>query len=68
MEIMTRIQAAERGLLRFYTGKPCKRGHDSERYTRTNACIECQREATTKYNQKVGAMLDEARAAEGVAA
>lgn len=60
MEVMTRMQAAEKGLLRFYTGRPCKRGHLSERYTRTNSCIECQRIATARFNKRVGEMLDEA--------
>lgn len=32
MEIITRIDAAKRGLKRYYTGKPCKHGHDSERW------------------------------------
>lgn len=34
MEINTRNQAADKGLLRYWDGKPCKRGHNSERYTR----------------------------------
>lgn len=32
MEIITRIDAAKAGLKRYYTGKQCKHGHDSERY------------------------------------
>lgn len=40
-EIITRKEAIELGLDRYYTGKPCKNGHMSERYTKTSACIEC---------------------------
>jgi hypothetical protein len=46
MEINTRNQAADKGLLRYWDGKPCKRGHNSERYTRNGVCIECNREDT----------------------
>ena len=29
----------------YYTGKPCLRGHLSERLTVTGACVECARQA-----------------------
>lgn len=29
------------GYPRYYTGKPCKYGHISERWTRSAACVEC---------------------------
>lgn len=29
------------GLSRYYTGKPCKFGHISERYTSTSQCVMC---------------------------
>ncbi|OKN43494.1 hypothetical protein AM421_002853 [Klebsiella pneumoniae] len=32
MEIITRVEAAKAGLKRYYTGKQCKHGHDSERW------------------------------------
>ena len=31
---------------RYFTGKPCKKGHVSERYTSTSACCECERSRT----------------------
>jgi len=65
MKIMTRLEAAENGQLRYYTGKSCRRGHDAERYTRSGMCVECAKLAATRYNQKASALLDEAR---GVAA
>lgn len=27
----------------YYTGKPCKNGHDDFRYVTSGTCIECQR-------------------------
>jgi hypothetical protein len=41
MKIITRQEAIEEGLVNYYSGRPCKRGHMSERRTLTAACIEC---------------------------
>ena len=41
MEIMTRNDAALRGLKRYNNGQPCKRGHYSDRYVINNGCIAC---------------------------
>jgi 5-methylcytosine-specific restriction endonuclease McrA len=40
-EIISRKDARENRLNKFFTGKPCKYGHISERYTRNNNCVEC---------------------------
>lgn len=40
--VISRREAHAQGLKRFYTGEPCKRGHDSERFTSSGACIACQ--------------------------
>ena len=40
-EIISRADAHAQGLRRFYTGKPCKYGHDSQRFVSTGNCIEC---------------------------
>ncbi len=37
-------EAAECGLSRFYTGKPCKYGHVTERYVRNRNCVVCNAE------------------------
>lgn len=37
-----RKQAAEAGLVRFYTGIPCVHGHTAERYTSNAICVTCQ--------------------------
>lgn len=42
----TRKLAIRAGELRYRTGKPCKRGHFSERMTVDGSCAECRREAT----------------------
>lgn len=31
-----------------YQGKPCKRGHDGMRYTRTGICVQCALEASVR--------------------
>ena len=36
--------AKAQGLPRYFTGTPCKRGHISERYTKTGNCIQCDNE------------------------
>jgi hypothetical protein len=42
-EIITRAQASEAGLTRYYTGRPCHCGHLAERYASNNQCVECMR-------------------------
>ena len=44
MEIITRKQAKELGLKRYFTGKPCKRGHVAERRVSSRRCLECAAE------------------------
>ncbi|WPJ68504.1 hypothetical protein OMDBNIEC_00018 [Salmonella phage STP-SP5] len=48
MEIITRDEAKERGLKYYFTGKPCAKGHVSERKTVDGYCITCDREARKK--------------------
>jgi hypothetical protein len=43
-EIISRGEAIERGLKRYFTGKPCKRGHIFERHVADKNCIECRKE------------------------
>ena len=51
MEIITRAQALERGLKRYYTGEACKRNHVSERCVRSYQCVMCINEDTKKDNR-----------------
>ena len=48
MELLTKKDALSLGIQHYYTGKPCKHGHDSERYTATGICIECTQVRTAK--------------------
>lgn len=41
MDLISREEAREKGLKRYYTGKPCRSGHVSERYVAGGACVEC---------------------------
>lgn len=49
MEIITRKEAIKRGLPRYFTGKPCKNGHISERVTKKCDCVECNNERNAAY-------------------
>lgn len=40
-EVISRAEAAQRGLSRFYTGRPCKRGHEAQRYVSNKQCVTC---------------------------
>lgn len=41
MEVITRKRALAQGLRKYFTGKPCKRGHLAERLTSNSHCLEC---------------------------
>ena len=43
MDIVTRKEAKERWLPRYFTGKPCPHGHVAERWASTSRCVECDR-------------------------
>ena len=43
MEIISRTEAKARWFTRYFTGKPCKRGHIAERDTGAGRCVECNR-------------------------
>jgi len=51
-EIITRKEAIERGLKRYFTGKPCKNGHVEERHTKYRECMQCNREASNATYRK----------------
>ena len=46
--IISRKEAQQLGLKRYFTGKPCPHGHISERHVCNKMCIEC----TNKSNYK----------------
>lgn len=44
---MTAARAA--GLIRYFTGKPCKYGHIAERFVGTRSCVECNRDRNNRF-------------------
>ena len=43
MEIISRKDAIDQGLGRYFTGEPCKHGHVAERRTVNSTCVACIR-------------------------
>lgn len=41
--VVSRAKARDLSIPYYYTGKPCKHGHFSDRFTSTAICIECNR-------------------------
>lgn len=39
--LITRVEAWQQHLRHYFTGKPCKRGHLSQRYVVSGACVDC---------------------------
>ena len=52
MQIITRPEAKEKGLSHYYTGKPCKHGHVSNRRTDNGDCLVCARERCSAADYK----------------
>ena len=46
MEIISRKEALDKGLKRYFTGGSCKHGHVTERRASSGSCCECTRLAT----------------------
>lgn len=44
MQVITRKEAVQQGLSRYFTGKVCPHGHLVERYTSTYKCVTCSAE------------------------
>lgn len=51
MNVISCKEAKAAGLKRYYTGVPCKHGHDCERFVSTRGCYFCLRENSKSYNQ-----------------
>ncbi len=46
-----RAVASARGEIVYFTGRPCKNGHTSPRYTKTGVCSECAKERARKQRE-----------------
>ena len=62
--IISRQEAIQRGLPRYFSGRRCPKGHIAERRTRSYDCVQCRRErkraAPTQTARKIIRPLDEA--------
>jgi hypothetical protein len=47
--LLPKSAAKERGIPRFFTGKPCARGHVADRVTASGNCLACQRLANADH-------------------
>jgi hypothetical protein len=52
MEIISRIDALALGRTGYFTGKPCSKGHVSERLVHNSTCRACGVEATRRWISK----------------
>lgn len=51
-QFISRKEAISQGLTRYFTGKPCKNGHISERNSETRRCYQCRAEEHQEYYKK----------------
>jgi hypothetical protein len=42
MDLITRKEAKQQGLYRYFNGKPCRKGHLAQKYVSNMACVECR--------------------------
>ena len=68
--LVTLQQAREHGLLKYFTNKPCSKGHVAERFTSSRGCVECaairgasqeRKRYVRSYLQKNAAQVREAK-------
>jgi hypothetical protein len=57
MDIITRQEAKAQGLTHYFTGKPCKREHVTERFVSNKTCCQCilERQQTQEYKAQQAA-------------
>lgn len=51
--IISRKDAIEQGLLKYFTGKPCSNGHIAERYVKNRSCVKCSNNSKAAYYVKI---------------
>jgi hypothetical protein len=59
MKIITRAAARAKGLTHYFTGKPCKYGHISERRVAYAACLGCEVDRERRRRKDCPAYLNE---------
>lgn len=53
MEILLRKDAIAHGVNKYFTGKPCGKGHTAPRYTKTGVCCRCNTDSRRAFNQRI---------------
>jgi HNH endonuclease. len=53
MDLVLRSVAKERGLSRYFTGQPCKRGHIAERWVSGFKCVQCHAEYVANHPEHI---------------
>lgn len=51
MNLVSKTEARSQGLTRYFTGRPCKRGHVAERFVSTKHCVRCAGEASSMWKK-----------------
>lgn len=59
--IISRKDAKAAGLLRYFTGKPCSRGHLAERYVSSFCCVECNFAKSKEYRPETAVATERRR-------
>lgn len=54
MQMIRRSEAVSKGLARYFTGRPCKRGHVSFRRTACSTCVDCWALASERMRRRNG--------------
>lgn len=52
-ELVSRQDAIEAGLKKYFTGEECKHGHVAERYTLNSGCVACINEKTERTRVRI---------------
>jgi len=60
-EIISRDDALDRGLGRYFTGQKCKNGHIDDRNTLSGTCLGCVRDAQADLRARRKAKLEASR-------
>lgn len=52
LHIISLKDAAKLGMTRYFTGKPCKHGHISERKVSDRGCVRCRKDIGARHDKK----------------
>jgi hypothetical protein len=51
MEVISKEEAIQKSLKRYFTGQPCKNGHIAERFISQNRCVICHYASSNKWRR-----------------